>query len=526
MFRIRPQWLAFIAFAALATVTNAAASDEKLLRITPHANLVILDPIWTTAYVSRNHGYMIYDTLFGTDANGVVKPQMVEKHTVSADKKSYTFTLREGLAFHDGKPVTSEDVIASLQRWGKRDTMGQELLRFVAKMEALDQKTFRILLKEPYGLVLEALGKPSSNVPFVMPKRVADTPADKQIDDYIGSGPFVFAKNEWKPGEKVVYLKNTKYQPRAEAASGTAGGKAVKVDRVEWMIIKDPQTQANALLAGEIDIIEAVPFELYATLKANKNIDVINYNPAGVQAILRFNHLHPPFNNPKVRLAALAATNQEAYLRTQVGIPELYRRCASYFPCKSVYATTSGTEAIAKPDMKRAQQLLKESGYDGTPVVLMQPTDIAPIAKLPVVAAQLLRQAGFKVDMQAMDWQTLVARRAKKDPPAQGGWNAFLTVRIASDLVNPSADFALNASCEKGWFGWPCDEEMEKLRDRFARADSDAQRKSLAEQVQLRAAAIVTHVPLGEYMLPLAVRKGVKGIVNGPVMVAWNVSKQ
>jgi peptide/nickel transport system substrate-binding protein len=392
-------------------------------------------------------------------------------------------------------------------------------------MEAVNARTFRLRLKEPYGLVLDSIGKPSSNVPFIMPKRVADTPADKQIDDYTGSGPFVFAKDEWRPGEKVVYLKFAKYKPRAETPSGAAGGKVVKVDRAEWVIIKDAQTQANALAAGEVDVIEAPAHELYNSLKANPDLQMVEPNPLGFQAMIRFNHLQPPFDNPKVRLAAMAALNQPAFLKAQVGVSELYRTCFSIYPCKTTYATEKGMDFIAKPDLKRAQQLLKDSGYDGTPIVVMQPTDLLVIAKLPVVATQLLRQAGFKVDMQAMDWQTLVSRRAKKDPPAKGGWNIFLTVWANVDGLNPISMNAVNAACEKAWFGWPCDPELEKLRDTFARSDDDKQRKAVAEQIQVRAMEIGTHAPLGEYQIPVAARKALKGFVIGYFFVPWNIEK-
>jgi peptide/nickel transport system substrate-binding protein len=195
------------------------------------------------------------------------------------------------------------------------------------------------------------------------------------------------------------------------------------------------------------------------------------------------------------------------------------------YPCKTAYESDKGMDFIAKPDMKRAQQLLKESGYDGTPVVIMQPTDLVVISKLPLVAAQLLRQAGFKVDLQSMDWQTLVSRRAKKDPPSQGGWNIFLTVWANVDGVNPVGMNAMNASCEKAWFGWPCDKELEALRDAFAHATDEKQRKALAEQAQVRAMEIGTHVPLGEYLAPVATRKNVKGIPTGYFLVLWNVSK-
>jgi len=510
---------------ALAPIQVWGQADPKVLRIAPHSNLTILDPIWTTAYITRNHGYMVYDTLFGTDAKGKVQPQMVEKHELSKDKKTWTFTLRAGLEFHDGTPVTSADVIASLARWGKRDSMGEKLMSFVDKLDSVDANTFRIRLKEPYGLMLDSLGKPSSNVPFIMPKHVADTPADKQIDDYTGSGPFIFKRDEWKPGERVVYVRNLKYRPRSEPASGTAGGKVVKVDRVEWVIIKDAQTQANALIAGEIDVIEAPAHELYNTLKADPNVQIVEPNPLGFGAILRFNHLQPPFDNPKVRRAAMAAMNQLPFLRAQVGVPELYRTCFSIYPCAGPYFTDKGMDFIAKPDMKRARQLLKASGYDGRPIVVMQPTDLVVIAKLPVVATQLLRQAGFKVDMQAMDWQTLVSRRAKKDPPGQGGWNIFLTVWASVDGTNPISMNAVSAACEKAWFGWPCDKELERLRDAFARTDDQQERKALAEQAQVRAMEIGTHVPIGEYLIPVAARSNLKGFVIGYFFVPWGIEK-
>ncbi|MBP6645347.1 MAG: ABC transporter substrate-binding protein, partial [Burkholderiaceae bacterium] len=248
----------------MSSAALAQANQGSVLRIVPHSNLAILDPIWTTAYMSRNHGYMIYDTLFGTDEKSQIKPQMVESWTESADHRLWTFKLRKGLEFHDGKPVTSEDVVASLQRWGKRDAMGSALFQFVQRMDTPAPDTFRIFLGEACGFVLEALGKPSSNVPFIMPKRVAETDAFKQIEEHIGSGPYVFKKDEFKPGDKAVYLKNTKYVPRNEPPSGTAGGKKVLVDRVEWnLALRDPQAQVNALQKGEVDIIEQLSFDHY-----------------------------------------------------------------------------------------------------------------------------------------------------------------------------------------------------------------------------------------------------------------------
>src|SRR5579863_5686247 len=222
-------------------------ADGVTLRFVPHAGLRVLDPIWTTAYISRNHGYMIYDTLFAMDKDFKPQPQMVDKWSVSADKLAWTFKLRPGLKWHDGMPVTAQDCIASLKRWGARDATGGKMMTFVKSMDATDTSTFVISLKEPFVLMLDALAKPSSSVPFMMPERVALTDPQKQIEDYTGSGPFKFVKSEFQPGVKAVYEKFNEYVPRAEPANSLSGGKRVYVDRVEWTFIPDHNTAIASL---------------------------------------------------------------------------------------------------------------------------------------------------------------------------------------------------------------------------------------------------------------------------------------
>jgi peptide/nickel transport system substrate-binding protein len=512
---------------ALSAAFGVSQAQDKVLRVVPHSNLAILDPIWTTAYMSRNHGYMIYDTLFGTDEKSQIKPQMVESWTESPDHRLWTFKLRKGLEFHDGKPVTSEDVVASLQRWGKRDAMGSALMTFVDRMDTPTPDSFRIFLREACGFVLEALGKPSSNVPFIMPKRIADTDPFKQIEEHIGSGPYIFKRDEFKPGDKAVYLKNTKYVPRKEAPSGTTGGKNVYVDRVEWnLALRDAQAQVNALRKGEVDIIEALAFDHYEAAKKDPDIQIPKYSTVNLQYMARFNHLNKPFDNAKVRQAVLAAFAQQPFLQAQVGVKELYNTCPSMFTCGTPLASPFGTEIQSKSNMKKAQELLKTSGYDGTAIVLMKPTDLASIQKLPDVAAQLLRQAGFKVDLQAMDWQTLVGRRAKKDPVDKGGWHMFLTAWQGHDIWNPIANPTFDTRGEaSGWFGWAKDDKLMEMRAQFMRETDPAKKKKMAEALQARAFEVGTHVPLGEYSQPMAARKNISGffITNGNIY--WNLKK-
>jgi peptide/nickel transport system substrate-binding protein len=509
----------------LASLPSPAAA-QATLRVVMHSDLKIVDPIWTTAYISRNHGYMIYDTLFAMDAKGEIQPQMVDTYEVSPDQLTYTLTLRDGLLWHDGKPVTSEDCIASIQRWGAKDSMGQKMMSFVKDFAVVNPTTFRIILKEPTGLVLQALGKPSSNVPFMMPKRVAETSPNEQIKDFTGSGPFVFKHDEWKPGDKAVYVKFAQYKARPEAPSGLAGGKVAKVDRVEWRAIADHQTAINALLGGEIDVIESPLYDLLPVLKQDANVKLVDINPLGGQYTFRFNTLHKPFDDAKVRQAVFYALNQEDFLKAVIGDPAYYKVCKSFYPCGSPLETTKGMEDLLESNFAKARKLLEEAGYDGTPIVLMHSTDVAVLANLAPVAKSLMEKAGFKVDMHSMDWQTLVARRAKKDPPAQGGWHAFLTGWVAADILNPVMMGFLNASCDKAMFGWPCDKELESLRDQYARETNPAQLKAIAEASQVRATQYPTHIPLGQGFQPVAMRKNVDGMIQAPVTVFWNVEKK
>src|SRR5437667_11827 len=376
---------ALCAAAALPGTRQAAA--ETLMRVVMHSDLKILDPIWTTAYISRNHGYMIYDTLLAMNAQQEPQPQMAEKWEVSADKLTYTFTLRDGLKWHDGAPVTSDDCIASIKRWAARDSMGQKLMASVASFQAVDPKTFKLILKEPYGLVL----------------------------------------------------------------------------------------------------------------RSDRNIDLFDYNTLGFQYVFRFNSTQAPFDKPKIRQAAFAAFNQQDFLQAVIGDPEFYTICPALFVCGTTFASDKGTAPYFHSDFALSKKLLAEAGYDGMPVLLMHSTDLQALTNLAPVAKSLLERGGFKVNMVDMDWQSVVARRAKKVPVSEGGWNAFLTAWAAADILNPVAAAFLAANCDAAAPGWPCDAEMERLRDAFGHETDLAKQKEIAEQVPLRAIEVGTPVWVGQY---------------------------
>jgi peptide/nickel transport system substrate-binding protein len=517
---------ALVALGALCAPVTAE-TKPKTLGVVMHSDLRVIDPIYTTAYITRDHGYMVFDTLLATDSHLQIKPQMAD-WKISDDKLTYTFTLRDGLRWHDGQPVTADDCVASLRRWGARDGMGQKLMDFTASLEATDAKTITLKLKESYAYVLESLAKPSSLVPFMMPKRLAETSPDKSILEQIGSGPFRFVAAEFQPGIRAVYVKNDDYVPRTEPPDWTSGGKVVKVDRVEWITMADPQTALNALQSGDIDFVERPPWDMLPILENDPRLVVHTLDSAGFQTIGRMNFLHPPFNNVEVRRAALLALRQKDVLDALTGNSRYYRLCGAVFGCDSPLASDVGSETLVKGNgMALAKKLLAESGYDGTPVVIMAPGDLITNKVQPIVAAHLLREAGFKVEVQAMDWQTLVTRRTSQKPPKDGGWNMFFTNLTGQDIANPIAHLQINAKGTKGaWFGWPEDSQIEELRDAYARAKSFGEQKEIATEIQARVYDQVIYIPLGQWTIPAVWRKEITGVLDGPATpVFWNVEK-
>jgi peptide/nickel transport system substrate-binding protein len=506
------------AVAALA-LAPLQAMAQSVLKVRPFGDLRTLDPMTTSDYMVRNHAYMVYDMLFAQDAAGLIKPQMVETYTTSTDGLTWAFVLRDGLKFHDGTSVTAEDVVASLKRWGERDGLGQQLLANTASLTATDAKTVTLALKGPWGLVLEALGKPSSILPVIMPARIAATPSNQNITDATGSGPFMLVKEQWSPGAKIVYAKAPTYLPRKEAPDGLAGGKVANVDRVEWQIMPDAQTALNALQAGEIDIFEEMPPDMISLVKGNARIKIAKLS--ALQGVFRMNQAQPPFDNQKLRQAVLQLVDQELTLRAYVDDKALYTNCPSFYMCDSPYFTNA---AWPKTDVAAAKKLVADSGYKGEKIVILDATETA-LSPHTLVVAQTLRDIGLNVDYQAMDWGTLSSRRTSKNPVGQGGWSAFLSGPAAPDMSEPLGHLALRSNCDKAWFGWPCDEAIEKLRASFTAAPDLEGRKAIARQIQERAVETVPYVPVGQFWLVRGHQANLTGLLTPGIPVYWGVGK-
>ncbi|HTS94183.1 MAG TPA: ABC transporter substrate-binding protein, partial [Stellaceae bacterium] len=508
--------LAAAAVAAAPAIARAQGkpSVAQTVRAVLHGDIPTYDPIWTTANMSAYHGAMVYDTLFGIDGNQAPQPQMVGKYGVSDDKLTWTFELRDGLKWTDGTDVTTADVIPSLKRWAARDGGGQHMMLRVKDIAAKDAKTFQIILKEKYGLVLDVLAKTSTPICYMMRKKEAETDPMQKIDTVVGSGPFKMNPDETKPGTQYVYDKNAAYVPRSEPATGIAGGKIVKVERVVYINMPDAQTAMAALQAGEIDFYEIPPLDLLGGLEGDPNIKLEVLNKLGNVGQIRLNFLHPPFDNEKARQAMLYIVNQSDMMKASFGSSPYARTCGAYFGCGTPMENGVNDDWFkGGQNYDKAKQLFKEAGYDGRPILLMQATNIAIMSNTAQVLAQEMRQAGLNVQVEAMDWSNVVQRRSSKAAPDKGGWNIFITWSGGAAIGNPILLAAHAATGDNAWFGWPKNEQYEELRNQWALADTLEERKKIAEKLQQLAWTFVPQLYYGQWIQPAAMRKNINGVI-------------
>ncbi len=507
------------ALAALGFAVPALAGGN--LNAVLESEVVFLDPHQTTANITRTFNFMVFDTLFAMDGAGAIQPQMVGATEISPDKLVYRFTLRDGLVFHDGAPVTAGDVVASLKRWMPRDALGRMLAAATASLEATSAQVVTLTLKEPFPLVLQVLGKPNAIVPFIVPARLAEGPADQKITEMTGSGPFLFRKEEWRAGDRMVLDRNPAYVARAEKPDFLAGGKRVKIDRLTLKVIPDVSTAASALISGEIDYLQYVPFDWIDRLKKTRDIKLMALGGLDqFQGNFRLNHANPPFNDPAVRQVLWNLVDQKAILEA-IGIPPEFRldQCASFWMCGTPLESKAGAEAF-RFDIEAAKAALKKTAYKGEKVVFMElpssPTSMNPA----LVLVDAMRKAGFTVDEQGMDWGTLLQRRVKKDT-----WSMFAVYSNGVDMSNPLTHFYIAANCAE-FAGWSCEPAMKPLMADFVKAPDDAARKAVADRIQALAYANAPSVMWGQFTVPTGYRTSLSGLVESSFPMFWEVEKK
>jgi peptide/nickel transport system substrate-binding protein len=503
--------------AVLAAPPIARGAANAPLKFIPQSDLTILDPIVTTVYTARNHGYMVFDTLFGMDSAYQIQPQMLDGYVVEDDGKRWKLRLRDGLLWHDGEKVTARDCVASIRRWAPRDGIGALLMARTDELSATDDRTIQFRLKKPFHILPYALGKIATPMCAMMPERLANTDAFKAVSEMVGSGPFRFKADEWVSGSLAVYTKFDRYQPRQEISTGwTAGGKFVHFDRVEWHVSPDDGTSASAMQTGEMDWWELPTSDLLPMLRHTGKIRAEIKDRNGTLGFMKMNNLQPPFNNAAIRRALLGAVVQSDYMTAIAGEdPTMWRAGVGIFTPGTDMATDAGMAVLNGPrDMAKVRSAIKAAGYNNEKTVLLAPTDPHYRKAMADVGAAMLTDAGFNLDVQSMDWGTAIERRENKQPVDKGGWSALFTTANGLDMQTPLLHF-LRTTGEKAWFGWTNSPRIEELRAAWLDAPDLAAQKQIAAEIQLQCWIDVPHLPVGIWYQPMAWQNTINGIPDG-----------
>ena len=510
--------------AGLAAPRRARAQSPSVLRFVPFVDLSLLDPIATTATPTRNHAFLVYDTLYGIDSQYRAQPQMVEGHSIEQDGLLWNITLREALRFHDGQPVLARDCVASIRRWATRDPFGQALMAATQELDEPDDRTIRFRLKHEFPLLPDALAKASPSLCAIMPERLAREPSSKSVTEVIGSGPFRFLSDERLPGARAVYARFDGYTARTSGVvGGTAGPKIAYFDRVEWITMPDASTAAAALSTGEIQWWETPTPDLVGSLRKDRNIRVQVKDPSGLTPIIRFNCIQPPFDNVALRRAVLRAIDQTELMQAYSDDESMWKVKLGLFCPSTPMASTVGLDTLFGPtDIARAKREVAASGYNGERLVFMLPVDHPVSMPLGQVAADLFKRIGLNVDLQSMDTGTLFQRRNSREPVTRGGWSCFPSMVSGLNILNPAVAEVARGNGPEGWYGWPTSPEAERLRNAWLVETEPSVQHGLCDQMQAQAWQDATFLPTGQILQPTAWRAAITGIPDGFAKF-WNV---
>ncbi len=502
----------------LAAPPQVRAQSATTLRFIPYADLALLDPA-TSAFVTRNHVLMVFDTLFAMNADGVAQPQMLAGSTTEDEGLRWTLTLRDGLLFHDGTPVLARDAVASIRRWWVNDAFGQALAAATADLSAPDDRTILFRLKRRFHLLPDALAHPTNTMAAIMPERLARTPATTRLTEMVGSGPFRYLPAERVPGARNHYARFDGYVPRPGTASFCAGPRIAHFDRVEWITTPDPATQVSALKAGEVDFVEQPLMDLVPSIQATRGLKAEVIETKGLIGYLRFNQTFAPFDNPAIRRVLLKAVNQKEFMEAVVGGNAPYDDRCGIYTTGTALANDAGMEMLSGryplPDLKRE---LLAAGYGGEKVTYLVPTDVPRINAIAEVGADMMRKLGLNLDVVATDWGTTVQRSVSRQPPDKGGWNVFAAFSGGYDMATPGSHQLMRGNGQGAYNGWPTLPKLEALRDEWLQAETPAAQLELARKLQAQALEVdVPYLPVGAYSQPAAYKADITGVPKGLV---------
>ena len=497
--------------AMLAAPHIVRAERERTLKFVPIPDLTSLDPVGSPNRASHNHGYLVFDTLYGLDETFTAQPQMAEGHTVENKGTLWTMRLREGLRFHDGTPVLARDAVASIRRFAARDAFGKSLMAVTSELSAPDDRTVRFHLTKPFPHLLAALAGSSTTMPCIMPERLAATDPFRQVTEIVGSGPYRFLPAEFNSGVRSAYERFVEYVPRSEGTqSYTAGPKVAHFDRVEWRSIGDAASRSPRYCRVKlIGWIHQAPIRCRCSCetpasrwRSGNSLDQLR--PCASTIFLTF-------DNPAIRRALLGAIDQADVMNAVAGTDRTYwHDRIGLFDPSSPLANQAGIERISGPrDYDKVKRDLKEAGYRGEPIVVLGVSGNSYNVSISQVGSDQLRKAGMNVDLQIMDFGTLVRRRMSKEPPEKGGWNIFFTILDGLFNDTPATNYAIRGDRKSGLEGWPDSPKLEALREAWLNAqDANAQRQ-IGVQMQLQMWQDVPYIPMGHWVRSTAHRRNI-----------------
>jgi len=502
-------------FALLAVLVGAPAASAQetprmggVLKAAMIGEPPSLDLHWTTAVIVQQITWHIYETLYTYDRDFNPIPMLAEGHTIADAGRRYTIALRKGVKFHNGKEMTAADVVPSLQRWGKMSSAGKGLWKSVEAVEAKDAHTVVIHLKEPSGSLLFALGRPNNGA-AIYPKEVIAAAGEGQIKEFIGTGPYRFV--EHKPDRHIKLARFKDYAARSEAPDGYGGKRTAYFDEILFIPAPDVSVRVAGVETGEYHFAHQVKQDQYDRVKAMAAVEPSVPRPYGWMTAVP-NHKQGVMANKKVRQAMLAALDLETIMTAAVGSKAFYRLDgALFYPEQAAWHSQVGVTGFNQKNKDKARRLLQEAGYKGEPVRWISTKEYEWMFNTALVAKQQMEEVGFKVDLQVLDWATLVQRRNKPE-----------LFDVFSTGFGFDPDPALATSLQCNWPGWWCHEEKDRLMAELARETDAKKRRALIERIQAIFYEDVGRIKLGDYFPLDLIRKDIKGFRPGPYLDFWN----
>jgi peptide/nickel transport system substrate-binding protein len=511
-FRLALADLALAVAVVLAAVPPAFAQDTPRTGGVLKAALIgeppSLDLHWTTAVIVQQIMWHVYETLYTYDRSFQPIPMLAEGHTVSDGGRRYTITLRKNVRFHNGKEMTAADVVASLTRWGKLATNGKAFWKNVEAVEARGPQTVQVHLKEPSGAFLYYLAE-YNNAAVIYPKDIIDATGDGQLKEFIGTGPYRFV--EHRPDRHIKLARFKDYAARSEAPNGFGGKRTAYLDEILFLPVPDVSVRLAGVETGEYHYAQQIKPDQYDRIKSHPTIEPQIVKPGNWPTAV-LNHKQGLMTNKKLRQALLAALDMEPIMAAGFGNKDFYRLDGSVFFPEQVWHSAASLSSYNQKDKAKARRLLQEAGYKGEPVRWVTTQEYEWMYKNALVAKQQLEEVGFKIDLQVVDWATLVQRRNKPEL-----YDVFSTGFVFA------ADPSLTVSLKCDWPGWWCHEEKERLLADLARESDVKKRKAIIDRLQAIFYEDVGRIKFGDSFSLVAARKEFRGDFRQyPVLVFWN----